>query len=246
MPLSGVFWTHRFPASTSVDDLEPNFQHCVRRFLDAISSARAGLANANVVAIPNVHARPGAPNDAARAHGLAGAARAGAVAGVHDAHAHPRYKVNNTFRPAQRAYLMHYCWLISRSKIDPADVPAYQPIGDQRDPVDIDWVHRDAKGNPDIAASWRASLEMVNGFNMAGLRVAPALDSNHVRRQAIDMDISWHGDMDILNANGNTIRIETLPRDGTNRRLIEVGATYGVYHLRNVDADRPHWSYDGR
>jgi hypothetical protein len=132
MPLSGVFWTHRFAASTSLDDLEPNFQHCVRRFLDAISSARAGLVNANVVAIPNVHARPGAPNGAARAHGLAGAARAGAVAGVHDAHAHPRYKVNNTFRPAQRAYLMHYCWLISRSRIDPDDVPAYQPIGDAR------------------------------------------------------------------------------------------------------------------
>jgi hypothetical protein len=60
------------------------------------------------------------------------------------------------------------------------------------------------------------------------------------------MDISWHGNMDILNANGNTIRIATFPRDGTNRQLIEVGATYGVCHLRNVEADRPHWSYDGR
>jgi hypothetical protein len=235
MPLSGVFWTTRFPASRSIDDLEPSFQHCVRRFLDAISSARAGLPNM-------VTARPAAPNGAARAHGLAAAGRAGA--GVHNAHAH--YKINSTYRPPQRAYLMHYCWLISRSKINPADVPAYQPVGNQRDPVDIEWVHRDAKGNPDLAASWRAAHEMVNGFSIAGLRVAPALDSNHVRGQAIDMEISWHGNLDIVNASGNTIRIETLPRDGTNRQLIEVGATYGVYHLRNVDADRPHWSYDGR
>jgi hypothetical protein len=171
MPLSGVFWTTRFPASRSLDDLEPSFQRCVRRFLDAISSARAGLAN--VVAIPNVHARPEVPNGAARAHGLAGAARVGAVAGVHNPRAHPHYEVNSTFRPAQRAYLMHYCWLISRSKINPADVPAYEPVGNQQDPVDIEWLHRDAKGNPDIAASWRASLEMVNGFRMARLRSHP-------------------------------------------------------------------------
>jgi hypothetical protein len=255
MPLSGVFWITRFPASTSIDDLEPSFQQCVRKFLAAISSARAGLPNADVV-----NARPAAPNGAARAHDLAGArahdlagarahdlAGAGrAGAGLHNTHAHPHYKINSTLRPAQRAYLMHYCWLISRSKINPADVPAYQPVGNQRDPVDIEWVHRDAKGNPDVTASWRAANEMVNGFRMAGLRVAPALDSNHVRGKAIDMDISWHGNLDILNASGNTIHIATLPRDGTNRHLIEVGATYGVYHLRNVDADRPHWSYDGR
>jgi hypothetical protein len=28
------------------------------------------------------------------------------------------------------------------------------------------------------------------------------------------MDIFWLGNIDILNANGNTIRIETFPRDG--------------------------------
>ena len=239
MRLSGVFWVTRFPASASLDDLEPGFQDCVRKFLDAISSARAGLPN--VVAIPNVHAGRAAPHGAARAHGLAGAGRA-----VDEVHAHPRYKINSTLRPAQRAYLMHYCWLIGRSKINPADVPAYTPIGNQREPVDIEWLHLDPKGQPDLAASWRASLEMVNGFQIAGLRVAPALDSNHVHGQAIDMEISWHGDMDILNASGSTIRIDTLPRDGTNHRLIEVGATYGVYHLRNVEADRPHWSHDGR
>jgi hypothetical protein len=33
MPLSGVLWTHRFAASTSLDDLEPNFQHVSADFL---------------------------------------------------------------------------------------------------------------------------------------------------------------------------------------------------------------------
>jgi hypothetical protein len=51
------------------------------------------------------------------------------------------------------------------------------------------------------------------------------------------------------------VRIDTGPRDGTNRRLISVGATYGVYHLglvngvfnqQTVNRDRPHWSDDGR
>jgi len=51
---SGVFWVTRFPASASLDDLEPGSQDCVRKFLGAISSARAGL--------PNVVARMSMPD----------------------------------------------------------------------------------------------------------------------------------------------------------------------------------------
>jgi len=69
------------------------------------------------------------------------------------------------------------------------------------------------------------------------------------------MTISWNANMEIVDADGQTVRIDTGARDGTNRRLISVGATYGVYHLglvngvfnqQTVNRDRPHWSDDGR
>ena len=256
--LSGPTWVARFPGSRTITDLEPVFQQRVRRFLDALASARAGLPNANApVVIANANDRPGArrgtrrtadaecvPNGVGRALGQA--AQVAVVPRAPVANAHPRVQINATFRPAQRAYMMHYSWLINRNQIAPADVPRYQPIGSQTDQVDIDWVHRDPKGKPDLAASRRAALQMVNGFGIANLRVAPALNSNHVNKRAIDMDISWRGNMEIADADGNTVLINTLPHDGTNRRLIEVGATYSVHHLRNVNADRPHWSHDGR
>jgi hypothetical protein len=222
MPLIGVFWTHRFPAYESVVLARPlttwsrTSNTVSADFLTPFRPRAPGWRTSMWL-----QSQMSMPDPAHQTRRIAWREQRERVPspGFTTPRAHPGYKLNNTFRPAQRAYLMHYCWLIGHSKFDPDDVPAYQPIGDQRDPVDIDWVHRDAKGNRDIAASWRASLEMVNGFKMAGLRMAPALDSNHVRRQAIDIDISWHGDMDILNANGNTIRIETLPATGPTAGL---------------------------
>src|SRR5215471_15370891 len=158
MPLSGAFWVTQFRGSQSIDDLEPNFRGNVRRFVNAIESSRSGLPDAHAVPA-NPHARPGVPNGAGRAPPRLDAAQ--------HPNAHPRIRIRATFRPAQRAYLMHYCWLINRRQIDPAHVPAYQPIGVQRDPVDIQWLHRDRGGNPDIAASRLAALEMVNGFEIA-------------------------------------------------------------------------------
>lgn len=243
--LSGPTWVAEFPGSRSITDLEPVFQQRVRRFLDAIAAARAGLPNANpLVVVANANGRPEVPNGMGRAPGQA--AQVAVVPRAPVANARPRVQINATFRPAQRAYMMHYCWLINRNRIAPADVPRYQPIGTQTAQVDIDWVHRDPKGKPDLAASRRAALQMVNGFGIANLRVAPALNSNHVNKRAIDMDISWRDNMEIADADGNTVLINTLPRNGANRKLIEVGATYSVLHLRNVDADRPHWSHDGR
>jgi hypothetical protein len=271
MPLSpsGRTWVARFPGSTSIADLEPGFQQCVRRFLDAVASARSGLPNANApVMIANANGRPAvlngmgrAPGQAARVAVAPGAqvARVAVAPRAQVANAHPRVQIRATFRPAQRAYMMHYSWLINQNQIDPRNVPRYEPPDPQRDDqkaqVDIDWVHRDPKGNYNSAASKQAALEMVNGFSIAGLRVAPALNSNHVRKRAIDMSISWNGNLEIADANGHTVRIDTGPRDGTNRRLISVGATYGVYHLglingvlneRTVNRDPPHWSDNGR
>jgi len=39
MELSGPIWVERFPTSTDVEDLEPGFGDCVRRFLDALYDA---------------------------------------------------------------------------------------------------------------------------------------------------------------------------------------------------------------
>lgn len=41
MELSGPIWVERFPTSTDVEDLEPEFRDCVRRFLDVLYDAGA-------------------------------------------------------------------------------------------------------------------------------------------------------------------------------------------------------------
>ncbi|RKI71970.1 peptidoglycan-binding domain-containing protein [Corallococcus sp. AB049A] len=140
--------------------------------------------------------------------------------------------VNATYRPVERAYLMHYAWRIARTGLDPSTVPAHPG-------VEICWVHRDAEGNIDRAAAQAAAEAMVAGYDIV---FQPALVSRHTQRQAIDMDISWTGTLEITNASGDTVSIATTPRSGMNTTLHAVGASYGVIkHL----TDRPHWSTDG-
>jgi hypothetical protein len=141
--------------------------------------------------------------------------------------------VNATYRPVERAYLMHYAWGIARGGLDPSTVPS-------REGVEICWVHRNAKGVVDLAASQAAAEAMVGGY---GIVFQPALVSRHTERQAIDMDISWTGNLTILNSEGGRVTIDTEPRSGMNSTLHQVGSSYGVIkHL----TDRPHWSTDGR
>jgi len=59
---------------------------------------------------------------------------------------------NSTRRPLQRAYLMHYSWLIANDKIDPKNVPKFNPPAGQA-PVNICWVHTKAGGAEDLPAS---------------------------------------------------------------------------------------------
>jgi hypothetical protein len=49
----------------------------------------------------------------------------------------------------------------------------------------------------------------------------------------------------IVNGNGQSMKISTLPHDGLNPKLIEVGATYGVIHLSPASKDPNHWSING-
>lgn len=143
-----------------------------------------------------------------------------------------------TLRPRQRAYLMHWCWSIVRQKTDPRTIP---PL----DGVPIAWAHVDAQGNYDPIASVAAAEDMVEAYGMQGLNVAPALASNHISGTAVDMAISWNGNLAIKRRDGSQVQIASLPRTGMNPDLKAVGASYGVIKFVGGASDMPHWSADG-
>ena len=142
-------------------------------------------------------------------------------------------EITATRRPAERAWLMHYAWMIAEEGLSPAAVPPHPNI-------DIQWVHTDASGNVDLAASRAAAEDMVRGYK---LQYEPALDSLHIDGRAIDMTISWIGNLRIRDGKGVLVTIASTPRTGSdNRELHGVGATYGVAKLLS---DPPHWSDTG-
>lgn len=139
-----------------------------------------------------------------------------------------------TYRPPERAYLMHWSWRIARNLVDPRAVPAMSG-------VDIDWVHRTDSGDADIPKSRSVASQMVSLY---GIVAQPALASRHTERRAVDMDISWTGSLPIRNADGTASQIATEPRSGMNEDLIGVGQSYGVIKAQFA-GDPPHWSEDG-
>jgi hypothetical protein len=143
-------------------------------------------------------------------------------------------KINATYRPPTRAYLMHWTHKIVKNSYDPAMVP---PMAG----VNIKWDH------PTSEASANAAVQMSNGFAIGELaaNTAPALDTLHTSREAIDMSISWTGTLNIANKDGTITAIDTTPRTGMNLQLKAVGLTYGVIKFVNGNADKPHWSTTG-
>ena len=139
--------------------------------------------------------------------------------------------IADTLRPAERAYLMHFSFLIADG-LSTASVPA-------KAGVDIQWTHPDAPGKPGAQASKDAAAKMVAGY---GIVFKPALNSRHTDGNAIDMSISWIGDLVIKKADGTSVTITSAPRDGGNGSLHKVGESYGVIKLTT---DPPHWSTDG-
>ena len=142
-------------------------------------------------------------------------------------------KINATLRPPERAYLMHWAWMIHHQRVSPEDVPAHSN-------VDIEWVHSDAK------ESVKAASEMVSAYGMQNLKVAPALNSRHTEGRAIDMNISWAGVLTVADKDKKKVTIKTSPKDGMNKELHQVGKTYGVIKYHGGAKDKPHWSDDGR
>ena len=142
--------------------------------------------------------------------------------------------LNATFRPPERAYLMHCAWDIAKNMIDPATMPTHPNVA-------IEWVLKGANGQPDFPKSRTAARLMVEKFGMAA---QAALSSRHTEGLAVDMNVSWEGNLSIANAKGKIITIDSGPRDGMNPHLAVVGKTYGVIKAIFPD-DPPHWSSDG-
>jgi hypothetical protein len=141
------------------------------------------------------------------------------------------YSIGSTYRPPERAYLMHWCWKIKHGT-NPSSVP-------HMNGVNIEWVH------PNYQDSIEAAKKMVDNFGMHNLNVAPSLHSLHMERIAIDISISWSGNLHIAKRDGTIVNITTAPRDGMNLQLKEVGHSYGVIKFVGGASDRPHWSATG-
>lgn len=137
-----------------------------------------------------------------------------------------RISVACTYRPPERAYLMHYAYQIAKGILNPSQVPPMEGVG-------ISWAHSTAE------TSRMAAQEMVVAY---GIVYAPALVSRHTQGLAIDMSIFWQRALAIPLPGGQIAAVSSLPRSGGNRDLHAVGAKYGVYKLA---ADPPHWSSDG-
>lgn len=141
--------------------------------------------------------------------------------------------ISATLRPPERAWLMHWAWMIARDRISPERVPINPGI-------DINWVHETPQ------RSRQAAIAMVDAYGMQRLHVAPALRSRHTEGHAIDMNINWYHNLKIKNNWGEYIIIQSVPRDGMNNELAQVGKTYGVIKYHGGFSDAPHWSIDGR
>lgn len=139
-----------------------------------------------------------------------------------------------TFRPPERAYLMHWCCQIvgfrsapgTMTQVMPADVPAMAG-------VDIDWAH-----DGDIRAARIAALQMRTAY---GIVYPAALESQHTRRLAIDMNIEVPEGSVIKDKDGRDWQFK-FDADGLNDSVIHIGASFGVIKLRS---DSPHWSING-
>lgn len=140
--------------------------------------------------------------------------------------------IEATKRPAERAYLMHWSWKIVKANQDPKTIPSHAG-------VEIEWWHGDQ------AKSVAGATEMVSGYGIQNLGVAPALNSRHIEGKAIDMAITWNGTLKIKKKNGTEVSITSTPRTSENADLITVGASYDVVHFSPPASDRNHWSTDG-
>lgn len=142
-------------------------------------------------------------------------------------------KVKATKRNKKRAYLFHWSWKISLGKCIASD--ATKLAG-----VDIEWDHGDA------AKSKAGAKEIVSGFNLATPPrsvFAPSMTSNHISGKAIDMEITWKGNIRVKKKDGTEVAVDFNTDVKLNTILHSIGESYGV---KKLVKDAPHWSFDGK
>lgn len=176
--LSGAAWEAKFPTSKSLNDLTPDFEKKVGKFIDALKAA-----------------------------------------GI-------RVRIAATYRPKERAYLMHYSCKVADGQIAPDKVPSMEG-------VDIEWAHTDSTGKLDVRASRAAARAMKEAYV---IRYPAALTSRHTQRRAIDMTITGYADKTVKDADDKDVELSD------EDDLHALGATYGCIKLKT---DPPHWSDDG-
>jgi hypothetical protein len=142
-------------------------------------------------------------------------------------------RISTTYRPSERAYLMHYAGAIAFDRMNPESVP-------RRAGVNIEWVHRTANDTVDLAASRRAARAMAARYEIA---YPAALQTRHFFHLAIDMTITWGGTLRIRDGENVEHALASTPRTGSgNTALHAIGRSYGVIKLVS---DPPHWSDNG-
>ena len=72
-------------------------------------------------------------------------------------------RISATFRPPERAYLMHWSWRIATNAVLPQDVPSMTG-------VEIEWMHSDPAGGPDIPKSRSAAKSIFSTHIMTAYR----------------------------------------------------------------------------
>jgi hypothetical protein len=137
-----------------------------------------------------------------------------------------KISISNTYRPPERAYIMHYCVRIANRWSNALDVPSFPG-------VEIDWAHY----TNELSVWW--ADKMAIAYDIA---YPPALRSNHTIGRAIDWYIEWEGTLKIKKLDGTLVSIGAPRNSFDNADLWAVGASYGVYKL---PSDPPHWSQDG-
>jgi hypothetical protein len=147
-----------------------------------------------------------------------------------------------TVWPPELAYLLHWAWQIAKEGLHPLAAPPIEEIdfnAEVKPEVDINWWHGS------LEASRAVAEEIVEAAGIGNLDEPPVLASHHVAGEAIDMKISWGGELLIQDPLGGEVIIFSSPKDETNPDLIELATLYGIIHYEDVDKDPVHWSIDG-
>ncbi len=179
------------------------------------------------------------------------------------------YTVNETRRFPSRTYLLYWCVRVAKTNTNTSAVSEYITLAKEQlknegtnSPGEVTIRARAADLQrlaeyPDVPIKWSHPTEAQTKAGAEAMRavgnysvVAPPGKSNHIDGNALDMNVSWSGNISIKKKGaGVKTLINTDPRrfsksEGLkNEQMIEVGRTYGVINYGG--GDEIHWSKTG-